>query len=389
MLFSRREFIKTGAAGFGALATQGLARTLGEAAPAPADFSRIGFGSCLFNSGAAAALDVVRAAAPHAFVWLGDTIYGDTDDMTLLRSRYKVLSDNPRFQKLKAACPQFAIWDDHDYGRNNAGAEYPFRQASQGIFLDFWGAAANDPRRAREGIYHSQVFGSGSRTVQLIGLDGRYHRTANKQDPNGTMLGEAQWAWLADQFRIPAALRIVCSGIQVVPDEHGFEGWCEFPKERRRLYDLVRTTRTPGVVFVSGDQHWGELSKADGVLGYPAYDLTASSFDQTWPLPVNGKRVGPGTPDPNFGLIEVEWDKPDPVVRFRLLSAVTGGAVLNQAVPISALYPWSTSALRDGFGSRGNPAGSREPARGVPEGWLRFRGRTLTGRRLPDRGEGP
>ena len=371
MGWTRREFIKAGTLGFGALATRGFAEAPAdpaEAASGSADFTRFALGSCLWDSAAAPVLDVVLAAKPQAFVWLGDNIYGDTRDMALLKSRYQALGDNPRFKALKTASAQLPIWDDHDYGENNAGSEYPFRVESQKIFQDFWGVPSSDPRRSRPGIYHSQVFGTGTRTVQFILLDGRYHRTASKSDPNGSMLGTDQWKWLADQLKVPAAVRVVCSGIQVVPDEHGFECWNEYPKERQRLYDLIKSTRTPGVFFVSGDQHWAELSKAPDVLGYPAYDLTASALDRTYPLPVNGRRVGAATPDANFGFIEIDWEAAAPVIRFQIRSAVDGKFVLNHAVPISDLRPAGTSLV---------PRPSAPPKAGT----MRYRGRTLAGRR--------
>lgn len=370
MRISRREFIRAGAAGLGSLAMESLAKGIPE--PVPATFSRAAFGSCLADSADAAVLDRVVAAAPHAFVWLGDNIYGDTSDMDLLRAKYRLLGDNPRFKRLKAACPQLALWDDHDYGLNNAGLEYAQKKASQQIFLDFWGASGQDPRRLREGIYESRIFGEGARTIQFILLDGRYFRTTDKLDPDGTILGTAQWKWLEDQFKVPATLRILCSGIQVVADEHGYEGWNEFPKERDRLYSLIKGTRTQGVVFTSGDQHWAELSRADGVLGYPAYDLTASSLDQTWPLPVNGKRIGKGTPDPNFGIIEVEWDRPEPLVHFRIHGAADGRTLQDEAVPLKTLYPWTPASVA---GHRPWPTSAGAQARAA-----NLRTHTLTGR---------
>lgn len=371
MGWSRRDFIKAGTLGFGALATRGFAEALPDASESGADFTRFALGSCLWDTGGAPVLDVVMAAKPQAFVWLGDNIYGDTRDMALLASKYKILGDNPRFKALKAMCPQLPIWDDHDYGENNAGTEYPQKVASQKIFQDFWGVPAVDPRRQRAGIYDSRIFGSGERKVQFILLDGRYNRTASKEDVNGTMLGEAQWKWFAEQLAVPSAIKVVCSGIQVVPDEHGFEGWFEFAKEHKRLYDTIKASKAPGVFFVSGDQHWAELSKAPGVLGYPAYDLTASSLDRTYPLPVNSRRVGAATPDPNFGMIVIEWDAATPVIRFQIRSATDGRSILDHAVPLAELKQPGVALAAP----KAKPPAAASPAR--------FRGRTVAGRRLP------
>lgn len=79
--------------------------------------------------------------------------------------------DQPGYQKLKTTCPILAIWDDHDYGINDGGADYPGKRESQQVFLDFFGAPPEDVRRTREGVYSAQVFGPPGRRVQLILLD--------------------------------------------------------------------------------------------------------------------------------------------------------------------------------------------------------------------------
>jgi alkaline phosphatase D len=96
---------------------------------------------------------------PELFLFLGDNIYADTEDMEVMRAKYAQLAAQPGFQKLRETCPILATWDDHDYGENDAGAEYPKKRESQQVFLDFFGVPRDSPRRAREGVYHSEVFG--------------------------------------------------------------------------------------------------------------------------------------------------------------------------------------------------------------------------------------
>lgn len=329
---SRRHFIGIVAQGVGTVA---LAQERRHLRAGRSSF-RIALGSCLSNSADASILDRVVEADPQLFLWLGDNIYGDTQDMSVLRQRYQVLGNNPRFQRLWNRCPYLAIWDDHDYGQNNAGSEYPKKEESRQIFLDFWRVPANDPRRSRPGNYGSAFFGEGDRSVHVILLDGRSFRTTDKFDPNGTMLGEDQWRWLEAEIQRPSAVKVIASGIQVVPTEHGFEGWNEFPRERQRLFDIIRKHRVPGVVFASGDQHWAEISKLNGALGYPAYDLTASSLDQSWPAPHNSLRVGRASNDPSFGMIIMEWEAPVPFLRFQIISA-RGQIIEDQSIPIASL----------------------------------------------------
>src|SRR5690606_21107926 len=98
-------------------------------------------------------------------------IYGDTKDMQVLRDKYAMLAAKPEFQRLKSAAPFLATWDDHDYGWNDAGRHYPFKEESKEIFLDFWGEPENSLRRLRKGIYTSKYYENQGRILQIILLD--------------------------------------------------------------------------------------------------------------------------------------------------------------------------------------------------------------------------
>ena len=89
----------------------------------------------------------------------GDNIYADTTDMDVMQAKYAKLKSDPGFGKLMKSCPILATWDDHDYGANDAGADYDKRIESQRIFVDFWGDPADSPRRHRPGVYEAYRFG--------------------------------------------------------------------------------------------------------------------------------------------------------------------------------------------------------------------------------------
>lgn len=331
--------------------------------------SRIAFGSCANQNKPQPIWDAVVETKPQLFVFLGDNIYADTEDMEELRAKYALLGIQPGFQRLKAACPVVATWDDHDFGANDAGAEYPKKRESQQVFLDFFGIPKNDPRRKQEGVYSSHVYGPPGKRVQLILLDGRYFRSPLKKgyqpgepgdgfrgkyapntDAGATILGDAQWRWLEQQLKVPAELRIIGSGIQVVPDENGSEIWGNFPEERKRLFRLIRETRASGVVMLSGDRHLAEISRLpadhkDGV-GYPLFDVTSSSLNVPsgnmtkskvrFANEINSYRVGLTYFDVNFGHVMIDWEPPDPVVRLQVREE-TGGVVLQQRLKLSEL----------------------------------------------------
>jgi alkaline phosphatase D len=234
------------------------------------------------------------------------------------------------------------VWDDHDYGANDAGREYPRKRESQQVFCDFFSIAADSPLRAQAGIYRAVTVGPLGRRVQFICLDTRYHRSPLNEipqaeqvpgqgpyrpslDPDATVLGAEQWAWLERTLREPAEVRIVLSSIQVAANDHQRERWGNFPAERARLLRTIRAAQAAGVIVVSGDRHAGEISRippGDEALAYPLYDLTASSINQPKrpdvPEEPNRLRLGPWCRGVNFGTIDIDWEADAPAVTLAL-----------------------------------------------------------------------
>jgi alkaline phosphatase D len=344
-----------------ALALLAAAATLpGPAAGRETDkkpISRIAFGSCAHQDRPQPIWGPIVAARPELFLFLGDTVYADTEDMKVMRAKYAKLAALPGYQRLLKTCPVLATWDDHDFGVNDGGAEYPKKRESQQVFLDFFGVPKDSPRRKQEGVYHAEVFGPPGKRVQVILLDTRYFRSplvkgprpprgpapyVPTKDQKSTILGAAQWKWLQAQLAVPAEVRLLCSSIQLVPEDHGFEKWMNFPHERQRLFDLLRQTKAAGVVVLSGDRHLGELSVMDAGLGYPLFDLTSSGLNQgnrRWrALEKNRHRVATMNVGNNFGLVTIDWGKADPLIRLQLRDE-EGEVTVQQKVPLSRLRP--------------------------------------------------
>jgi alkaline phosphatase D len=314
---------------------------------------RICFGSCANQNKPQPILRDVVSRQPDLFIYLGDNIYGDTEDMSVLRAKYEKLGTKPEFQALRAAVPTLAIWDDHDYGANDSGKEYRPAAESRDIFLDFWREPQDSSRRQHPGIYHAHRFSDGKRTLQVILLDTRsfrdplahnklrswkndYHPDPN---PNKTFLGDEQWKWLAEQLRQPADVRIIASSIQFSHQHNGWESWTNLPQELLKMTDVIKEANANGVVFISGDVHWGELSKLPVPDLYPLYDVTSSGLTETWPtVDENQNRVGEVVRENNFGMIEIDWNAEDPEVHLQLID-VTGKQRVSHRVRLSELQP--------------------------------------------------
>lgn len=300
--------------------------------------TRIAFGSCAKQDKDQSIWDAVLAAKPDIFIFLGDNIYADTRDPEVMRAKYAMLANKPGFQKLRAAMPVFAIWDDHDYGEDDAGSDYPMKEESRRQFCDFWGESAASLRRTRDGVYASYLFGPRGRRVQILLPDLRWNRTpirkldlagtnyddwAKGLEENGlevpgpynripedaaTMIGERQWRWLDEQLGAAADVRILGSSLQVIADFPGWEAWVNYATDHQRLFETIRRRRANGLVSISGDTHYGEISLLDVNTPYPMWDLTSSGLTEVWPVtPPNARRVGNVYRNRNFGLIDIDW----------------------------------------------------------------------------------
>lgn len=299
--------------------------------------TRIAFGSCSNQTKAQPILNRVVEKEPDLFIYLGDNIYGDTKDMEVLQRKYSMLGDKKEFQNLRANIPVLSVWDDHDYGWNDAGKEYEFKAESKEIFMDFWKVPEDSARRSHEGIYGSHLFESDGRVVQVILLDARTFRDPLKvnrapipkeyknsyqpdDDAEKTFLGADQWEWLGGVLREKADLRIICSSIQFGHEYNGWESWTNFPKEQQRMIDLIRKSRANGTVFISGDVHWGEVSKREFENQYPLYDVTASGLTEKWyNVEPNKFRVGEAYRENHFGMISIDWENEDPAITFQII----------------------------------------------------------------------
>jgi alkaline phosphatase D len=205
--------------------------------------------------------------------------------------------------------------------------------------------------------------------VQVILLDARYFRSPLKKgfsarepgegyrgryvpndDPQATVLGDAQWQWLEEQLRQPAEVRIIGSSYQVLSNQHGWEMWGNFPLERQKLFALIRKTEAKGALLISGDRHLAELAglaadAAEGV-GYPLYEATSSSLNQPsgnftktgvrFANEINPYRLGLTWFDVNFGNILIDWESEDPVIRIQICD-LEGTVVLQQRTTLSQL----------------------------------------------------
>jgi alkaline phosphatase D len=185
--------------------------------------------------------------------------------------------------------------------------------------------------------------------LQIILLDNRTFKTPWAQcklyecegyipnyDTAATMLGAEQWQWLRQELLKPAALRIIATSTQFVPQYNGYELWAYIPREKMRMQQLICDTMANGIFFISGDTHYAELSKMKNAAGgYDLYELTSSGLTQTWKfIAPNEYRIGNAVADNNFGLIDIDWQSK--IVRLKIKN-IHGATLINHELSFSEL----------------------------------------------------
>ena len=280
----------------------------------------IAFGSChkVNDPNSDVILTSIADKNPDAFIWLGDIVYGKDGNPKDLSKRFDQLKSKKTYQKLLQTTSIYGIWDDHDYGLNNAGRDYKHKKRSRADLFSFLNIPKNNPAHQRTGAYQSYDL---SPDIKLILLDNRYFKSeyAPKAyndpyppDEKGTILGEEQWHWLEKLLQNSTAnIHIIASGIQVLSPNHRFEKWLNYPNEYQRLIQLLQTYQTKNPIVLSGDRHMSELSQKE--IGYcTLYDATASGMTEALTRNLsesNPYRVGQAIGVNNFGMLTLDLHK--------------------------------------------------------------------------------
>ena len=217
---------------------------------------------------------------PDLMLWLGDNTYlrePDWNTRTGMLHRYTHSRSLPELQPLLASTAHYAIWDDHDYGPNDADGTWEHKDMAWEMFRDFWGNPTfgiNGQKGCTTRFQYNDV--------DFFLLDNRYFRTPNycRTCPDRSLLGKEQLEWfLASLAASQAPFKLVAIGGQVLTDNNSSETCFHFfPAERDTILARIEREGIKGVVFLTGDRHFSELSAKKNRAGNTVYDLTTSPF---------------------------------------------------------------------------------------------------------------
>lgn len=245
---------------------------------------------------------------PELMLWLGDNFYlRDADMYAKAATFYRYSTDRAtkELQPLLAAAHHYAIWDDHDFGPNDADGSYIGKENSLAAFKSYWGNPFFGIN-GQPGITSAFEYND----VDFFLLDNRYNRNANhRATGEKAMLGKPQIEWLIDALKYSSApFKLVAVGGQVLNTAAVYENYATFPEEREFLLKRIEEEAIKGVVFVTGDRHKTELSYLQMNDSTAVYDLTVSpltaKFYNTIDEPNSLRVDGTHTATNNFAILE-------------------------------------------------------------------------------------
>jgi alkaline phosphatase D len=260
--------------------------------------------------------EAINSKKPDMMLWMGDNIYlreADWDSKTGIYHRYTHSRSVKELQPLLARTQNFAIWDDHDFGPNDGDRSFYNKHITQQAFKDFW---ANKSY----GLDVNQNEGTCSMfswsDADFFFLDNRFFKSPNdRKTGERTILGKQQLEWLIDALSSSkASFKIIAIGGQVLNTAARFENYECYKEEKNYLLEQLKSNNINGVVFLSGDRHFSELSKISISESQNIYDWTVSPLTSgiatSYKEDINSNRVeGSLFAENCFGIISFSGSK--------------------------------------------------------------------------------
>ena len=281
--------------------------------------------------------DAIADVQPDAMLWLGDNVYFrevDLEAQSGMIHRYEHARRLPEMKKLLTACPQYATWDDHDFGPNDADRSFILGDQSREVFDMFWANPSSGIPQLGQWGGITTAFTLGD--VDVFMLDNRTFRINHHVlTGNPQVLGEDQINWLIAALRgSRAPFKIICMGGQMVSDCAIYENMAQFGAERDGILRRIKAEDIHGVVFLTGDRHGSELSQVEFSRGHTALDftcspLTSKAYDNS-EEPNSFRVQGTSVGERNFGTLNITGPRKERVLTIRCHNAA-GKALWEQS----------------------------------------------------------
>eukprot|EP00898_Chlorokybus_atmophyticus_P000616 jgi/Chlat1/1555/Chrsp122S01814 len=217
---------------------------------------KIGLASCASTGSNRKVFESIAQEEVLLFLHMGDLHYEDinSNDQTKFVNAYLKVFESERQASLWKNTPIAYMYDDHDYGTNNADATSPSHDAAIAMYRAFVPYYSLGNTGNNQPNYQAFTIGR----VRFILTDLRAARTPENQPQSAskTMLGATQLQWLKDELSSANKYsRIVWMSTVPWVGNDG-DGWSQYANERQSIVDFVNANNLRSkLLIVAGDAH--------------------------------------------------------------------------------------------------------------------------------------
>jgi alkaline phosphatase D len=253
--------------------------------------------------------EMAKDTAARFMLWTGDYTYLFKHNLKNGRKffeRYNMQRTSfSKIDHFMSAMPQYAMWDDHDYGLDNSSGDNLLKPIAREVFRDIF-VNPEPPKTFKDGIYFKLEYDD----ALCIMMDGRYERNTDKS--NLQMWGNTQMTWLENELKKSKhTFKFIVNGSQILTQTRigESEALSFYPSEYKRLMDFIQKEKIIGVIFISGDIHSAEILRVKREKCYPLYEYTCSALTSQMTNIFHNAEVIPGYRNEkqnNYGKIRIE-----------------------------------------------------------------------------------
>ncbi len=263
---------------------------------------------------------------PLAVLMLGDNLYMDMPThRNLQRLYYYRRQLRPEFQQLSASSAFYAIWDDHDFGKNDtqggpATFNPPWKLPVYKVFRENWVNPYYGGGDKQPGCWFDFSIGD----VDFFMTDGRYYRDFKGKPRNErSMLGPVQKKWLLEKLQASKAkFKVIASGTLWTEhaDKGGADSWWGAPAEREEIFAHINKHKIDGVILLSADRHRTDIYKIERPQGYPLYEFETSKMTNNHTHGTRKEALFSYNQGNFYGMLTFDTTKSDPQMTFRCIT---------------------------------------------------------------------
>ena len=196
----------------------------------------------------------------------------ETIELEDYRLRYSVYHMDRSLQRLHQNFPWICVWDDHESANDSYKNGAQNHNAGEGLWSDRKLAAQDAyfewlPIRPKAPGNHDEIyrkFAYGD-VLDLFMVDTRLHgrdqQGVNTSDPNRSILGADQYAWLTNELTESTAQwkilgnQVIFAPITVFGIPINQDAWDGYPVERQKVLNYISQNAVENFAIITGDVH--------------------------------------------------------------------------------------------------------------------------------------